>query len=279
MKEKLKEELNNKIKNKKLRIFISYFIIFILIIPLFYLLIWSFTEKWPWPYLFPQEFSLESWLYFFDPRSGAIKALFISFVIALGVTIIALLISIPAGKALGLYDFYGKEFIKFLVLAPIIVPPLAVSMGIHINFIRFGLAGRITGVILVHLIPTIPYSIKILTDVFSALGEKIEEQARVLGANRWKCFIYVTLPLIKSGIISAGTMVFIISFSQYFLTFLIGGGRVITFPMVLFPLIETGNRSLASVYSWVFIIAALIFTIIIEKVFKNKKFRKDYLHL
>ena len=109
MKEELKDKLNNKIKNRKLRIFISYFIIFILIIPLFYLLLWSFAEKWPWPLLLPTELSIESWLYFFDPGSGAIKALFISFVIALGVTIVALLISIPAGKHLAYMIFMVKN--------------------------------------------------------------------------------------------------------------------------------------------------------------------------
>ena len=279
MSQRNSEKITKIIQNHKLRRFLLYSIILIMILPLLYLLIWSFARRWPWPYLLPEEFSLDSWRYFFNPSSGALAALSLSFFISLAVTFLALCISIPAGKALGLYNFKGKKIINSLVLAPIIIPPLAVTMGIHINFIRLGLAGRVIGVILVHLIPTIPYSIKILTDVFAVLGDKIEEQARVLGANSWQRFFYITLPLIKSGILSAGTMVFIVSFSQYFLTFLMGGGRVVTFPMILFPLIESGNRPLAAVYSWVFILAALAFTIIIERIFKNKELSKEYLQL
>lgn len=258
---------------------IVYSIIFLLLFPLIILAVWSFSHGWPWPRLLPEKFSLEGWKYFLSPVNGAWEALGNSFVIGVGVTVLALLISIPAGKALGLYNFKGKSIINILVLSPIIVPPLAVTMGIHINFIRYGLSDTILGVMIVHLIPTIPYSIRILANVFSALGEKFEEQARVLGASSWQRFVYVTFPMIRPGIFSAGILVFIISFSQYFLTFLIGGGQVITFPMILFPMVKSGDRVLASVYSWVFIIGGLIFTLIMERMFRNDKIRTDHFYL
>jgi putative spermidine/putrescine transport system permease protein len=111
------------------------------------------------------------------------------------------------------------------------------------------------------------------------MGNKMEAQAQVLGANMWQRFIHITLPLIYPGIFSAGIMVFIVSFSQYFLTFLIGGGQVVTFPMVLFPLVNSGDRMLAAVYSLVFIGAALLFTIIMEQVFKSGEEREDHFYL
>ncbi|SJZ37610.1 ABC transporter permease [Selenihalanaerobacter shriftii] len=269
----------SKTSTKIIRLTIVYALVLVLFLPLIALIIWSFSNNWPWPQLWPQTFTLEGWKFFINPINGAWQALKTSFLIGIGVTILALAISIPAGKALGIYDFPGKEFIKILVLAPIIIPPLAVTMGIHINFIRYGLSDTILGVILVHLIPTIPYSIRILTNVFEASGEKLEAQAQVLGASVWQRFIYITLPMIYPGIFSAGIMVFIISFSQYFLTFLIGGGQVVTFPMVLFPLVKSGDRMLAAVYSWVFIIAALAFTLIMERLFKNDEIRSDHFHL
>ncbi|GAB6098203.1 ABC transporter permease subunit [Halanaerocella petrolearia] len=256
-------------RTKLIRLIAVYALVFILIIPLVVLAIWSVTDSWSWPYLAPQKLTLEGWEYFINPINEGWQALKISFIIGIWVTLLALLISIPAAKALGLYDFPGKELVKLLVLAPIIVPPLAVTMGIHVNFIKYGLSDNLLGVVIVHLIPTIPYSIRILTHVFEALGKRLEEQARVLGASSWQTFIKVTLPLIYPGIFAAGIMVFIVSFSQYFLTFLIGGGQVITFPMVLFPLVKSGDRMLAAVYSLVFIGAALVFTLIMERLFKS----------
>ena len=264
---------------KIIRLTLIYSLVFVLVFPLLVLALWAFTGSWPWPSLLPQSWTLEGWKYFLNPVNGALEALQTSFLIGLGVTILALAVSIPAGKALGVYDFPGKEFIKIFVLAPIIVPPLAVTLGIHINFIKFGLSDSIPGVILVHLIPTIPYAIRILTNVFEAVGNKMEAQAQVLGANMWQRFIHVTLPLIYPGIFSAGIMVFIVSFSQYFLTFLIGGGQVVTFPMVLFPLVNSGDRMLAAVYSLVFIGAALFFTILMERLFKSGEERSDHFYL
>jgi putative spermidine/putrescine transport system permease protein len=152
-------------------------------------------------------------------------------------------------------------------------------MGIHINFMLLGLADKLIGVILVHLIPTLPYSIRIMTHTFEGLGDKFEAQARVLGAGPLQRFIHITLPLISPGLFSAGILVFIISFSQYLLTFLIGGGRIITFTMLLFPLVNSGDRMLAAVYSLVFIVAALIFTLLMERVLVDPEQKTDHFYI
>ncbi|HCQ89184.1 MAG TPA: ABC transporter permease, partial [Clostridium sp.] len=56
------------------------------------------------------------------------------------------------------------------------------------------------------------------------------------------------------------------AFSQYFTTFLIGGGLIKTLPMVLIPYIQSGDRTLASVYSILFIASSLLVLIVLEKI-------------
>jgi len=248
---------------------IMYLMIFILVFPLFILIIWSFAKSWPWPDLFPKEFGLRGIKYFLDPTSKSLSALLCSVFLSMTVTVITLIITIPAAKALALYEFKGKKIVEFLILAPLIVSPVAVAMGIHLSFIRLGLANTFIGVVLVHLLPCIPYSVRILKNVFEVTGEAMEMQARVLGASPFQTFINVTLPIITPGLVSAGSLVFIVSFSQYFLTFLIGGGRIVTFPMHMFPFVQSGDRMMASVYSVVFIITTLICLQIIEKLVKR----------
>ena len=87
----------------------------------------------------------------------------------------------------------------------------------------------------------------------------------MLGAKKIDILRYVTIPLILPGIIGASSMCFIISFSQYFLTLLIGGGSVITYPLLMFPYIQSGDRILASMYSIVFIIISLIVVMLMKK--------------
>lgn len=252
----------------------SYFAInicflFLLIMPLILLILWSFAKNWTWPSLYPQSFGVRGWEYFFSGASSSVEVLFKSIILSLGVTVVSILISIPAGKALGLYEFKGKKWIEILIFAPIIVSPVSIAMGIHVAFLRLGLANTYLGVGLVHLIPCLPYSIRIIQNVFEIVGYELEEQAKVLGANDAQVFFDITLPQILPGVISAASMVFVISFSQYFLTYLIGGGRVVTFTMLMFPFIQSGDRTMGAVYSLIFITITWICLLIMEKGLKR----------
>ena len=256
------------------KIIVGMFLSFLLL-PLIVILLWSFAKNWPWPKLLPDSFGLRGWEYFFNPSSKSILILLYSIFLSLTVTLVTLGITIPAAKVLALYKFKGKKLIELLIFAPVIVPTVTVAMGIHLQFIKIGLANTFIGVVLIQLIPCIPYSIRILKSVFEIIGEDMELQAKVLGANGFETFYHVTFPMILPGIISAGSMAFIVSFSQYFLTFLIGGGRIITFSMLMFPYIQSGDRMMGSVYSIVFILTTLVFLIIIERI--TNKFYKDKL--
>ena len=70
-----------------------------------------------------------------------------------------------------------------MILAPIIVPGLAVVLGIHVLFIRAGLSNSIPGVILVHLVPTLPYMTLVMSGVFANYDTDFELQARSLGGE------------------------------------------------------------------------------------------------
>ena len=161
-------------------------------------------------------------------------------------------------RALGLYEFRGKTAVLFLILAPAIMPVIAVAMGIHVAFLRVGLADTKVGVILVHLIPVMPYMVLTLTSVFANYNLDYEGQARTLGARPWQVFIHVTLPAIWPGLMVGCLFAFIISWSQYLLTLLIGGGEVITLPVLLFAFANSGDNAITAALSLVFIAPALL---------------------
>ncbi|MDN5332562.1 MAG: putative spermidine/putrescine transport system permease protein [Tepidanaerobacteraceae bacterium] len=247
--------------------------------PMAVLLVWAFAREWPWPHLFPTAFTARGWLYLLSPSTGTLPVLLYSLLLSSVVTFLTLVLSLPAARALAFYEFRGKRAIEVFVLSPMVIPTTAIAMGIHVNFIRLGLADTLWGVVLVHLLPCLPYGIRILTGVFSALGDRIEQQARVLGACRLKTYLYVTLPLISPGLVTAGIMVFIVSFSQYFLTFLIGGGRVVTFSMLLFPFIQGGDRHLSAVFSLAFIGTVLLWVFALEALVRRWVRKGQYFYL
>ncbi|MEO1444180.1 MAG: ABC transporter permease subunit, partial [Chloroflexota bacterium] len=174
-------------------------------------------------------------------RSGVGQALWDTSLIAVAVTFMSILIGIPAGRALGMHDFRGKRAIELLILAPTIVPGLAVALGIHVAFIRYGLSNTLLGVILVHLIPTLPYMTLVMSGIFANYQPEFEQQARSLGAGPVATLWYVMLPAIMPGVIVGGLFTFLISWSQYILTLIIGGGLVQTLPLLLFNFARNDN--------------------------------------
>lgn len=254
-----------KLKNLILAVFLGAFIF-----PFLVLTLWSFSGGWAADALLPGALGLRGWRYLLTPGSRLLPSLGLSIGISCTVTLLALALSIPAGKALGLYDFKAKKMVEIIVLAPVIIPAITVGMGIHVLFIRYGLADTLIGVILAHLPVALPYGIRIFTSVYKALGVKWEEQAKVLKADKRQVFLHITLPFLYPGIVSAGALMFNVSFSQYFLTYLIGGGNIITLPLLLFPFVNSGDRVIASAVSLVFVVTSLIIMLVMEKMLANK---------
>ena len=229
------------------------------LLPFTVLILWSFSTRWFYPQLWPVQWGLRAWQYVFGTAgSQIISGLIQSILVALVTAVISVMIGVPAGRVLGLYNFRGKDLISVVLMLPVIVPPLSVAMGLHLWFIRLGLAETFFGVVLVHLTFCLPYSIFVMWGVFSNYDPDYEHQAHSLGANSWKVVTRVMLPLTLPGIMVAGLFSFLLSWSQYLSTLIIGGGQVITLPILLFALMGSGDRPVAAAVSIVFVAPAFV---------------------
>jgi putative spermidine/putrescine transport system permease protein len=193
------------------------------------------------------------------------QSLAVSFFIAISVVLINLLLCIPAANAIGRREFKGKLFFEAILFAPIIVPGFISTMGIHFTFIKIGLTETLLGVILVHIIPTLPYMMRALIVSFSTLSDDYENLGTVFGANTIQKYRYIIIPHILPAIISGSSLTLLISFSNYVLTLIIGGGQILTVPILMFPFISGGNRAMGSVYVIIFIVINIASLLLMEK--------------
>ncbi|MCL4862704.1 MAG: ABC transporter permease subunit [Caldilineaceae bacterium] len=240
------------------------------LLPLAPQVIWSFSEQWFFPSLLPQAWGLRAWGYLLSPSSRVVEALLTSVAVAVVVVGLAAMLGLPAARVLGLYEFRGKRIVEWLVLAPVLVPGLVVVMGIHIYFIRYGLADTFAGVVLAHLAPALPYFILVMAGVFANYATELEETARTLGAGPLRTFWHVTLPAILPGLVVAAMFTFLVSWSQYITTVLIGGGAIVTLPMVLFPLVSAANHANAAAVSIVFIAPTILVLFLTARALGNR---------
>jgi len=222
-------------------------------LPLTLLLIWSFANRWPMPQLFPAAFSFRGWQRLFSDYENVWQIMFSGIGLSLFVGMLSTLIATSSSRALCLYSFHGKKLIEGFAMLPIIVPATVFGMGSHIMFIRLGLGSSLPTVIICHLITTLPFALRIMLETTRLASFRLEEQARVLGASAFAGFWHGTLPAIAPGLVSTLAVSFLFSFNQYFLTLLMGGGKVKTLSIIVMPLIKGSDRTVSSVYSLLFI--------------------------
>ena len=244
-------------------------IVGVLFLPFLPLLVWSLADGWYFPELIPPQWTMQHWQTAFSATSKVVAGFFQSLVIAAIATTLALLVGLPAGRALGLMQFPGKAGIKLFLLMPIIVSPLATLMGIQFVLIRLGLSGTVAGVVLVHLLPTIPYMTLVLSSVFANFDPGYEAQARSLGASPLQVWANVTLPMILPGVVVGALFAFLISWNEFLLTFFVGSGRVLTLPMVLFTSLQGGNSGLTAAIAITSILPALIFLLLSSRALQD----------
>ncbi|UWQ20925.1 ABC transporter permease [Jannaschia sp. W003] len=217
--------------------------------PFLPLVVQSLAFRWAWPALVPtwtweappSRFAPPGWDYVLSPASRVWEATLNTVGIGLAVTLLCLAICLPAARVLGRGRFRGKGALEFAVSLPLVVPEAAVALALLMIAIRLGLAGTYAGIVLVHLIPCIPYMTRMLTAVWQGLGPEHEEAAALLGASPVRILWHVTLPMLMPGVLAGALFAFLVSTNVFLLTFLLGQGRVVTLPTLLFSKISGGT--------------------------------------
>lgn len=139
------------------------------------------------------------------------------------VVLISALVGVPAAYALARSHFRGKRFVLLLFLLPLIVPTMTYGIPLATVLYTVGLGGHLSGVILANLVPSVPFVILTMTPFVEQLDPRVESAARVFGADTFKLFRYVLVPLLAPGILAASLLVLVRTVGMFELTFLTAG--------------------------------------------------------
>ena len=233
------------------------------LVPFTLIILWSFAASWPYPQLLPVKWTLQWWQLL--TASNISEAAVGSITVGLIVALLSVLLGVSTARCLAFHSFRFKRAVEIFIYAPLAVPLVSYIFGIHTILINLNLVDSYTGMILGHATQTLPYSVYMLKQIFIAKGKKNEEQARTLGATPIKAFLTVTLPPALPGIATVASFCFIVSMSQYLISFILGGGVINTMPIILFPLVENGERGPSSSISILFISICLISAFLIQR--------------
>jgi ABC-type spermidine/putrescine transport system permease subunit II len=241
---------------------------FLLFGPLANLMLWSIAERWYTPFKLPVSYGLRYWEVVFRPTGDAMSSLMTSISIACLTVVVALAVSVPAGYALARLKLPWRTALMILFLLPQAFPSVAIYINVARVFYTIGLAGTVTGVVLVHAAHGLVYSVWIAAAAFAAVDRDLELAARNIGASPLRAFFTVTLPLAAPGIMASAIFVFLESLDEFTGTFFVGVPQVTTLPLLLYNASMGGNYQIASITALILLVPSVAFMIVIERFLK-----------
>jgi putative spermidine/putrescine transport system permease protein len=181
------------------------------------------------------------------------------------VTPLSLLIGTLAAYALVRYSFPGKGLVATLVMAPLVMPQIVLGIALLNYFSLLGLIDSLTGLMLGHLVVTLPFTVRLVSISVHNLDPALERAAQNLGATPLQTFWRVTLPLLRPGIVAGAIFAAIISFGELAVTLLIAGARTTTLPLRIFNYTEYNFDPTINAVSTIFVVLALVLIIALDR--------------
>jgi putative spermidine/putrescine transport system permease protein len=239
---------------------------FLILGPLASLGVWSFAERWTYPSPWPQRWGFRYWTRMLS--GDFLQPLQTGLIIAAVVTALALLFAVPLGYALARLRFAGRSVILLAFLLPQAFPQLPVFASATREFYRWGLAGTITGVVLVHLVGGLVFAVWTMTAVFRAIAPELEHAAYNLGASVTRTFFTVSLPLAVPGMVASAVLVFLYSLDEFTGTLLVGAPFVTTLPVYMYTASVGYELQIASVTALCLMLPGAVLLALLERFLK-----------
>jgi len=148
------------------------------------------------------------------------------------------------------------------------VPHILLGAALYLYFVHLGMKASLLTITLSHLVISTPYVIRSVTAGLVGLDPRLEEAAMSLGASRVQAFFKVTLPMLRSSLMSGAIFAFIISFSDINLSLFLSGPGTTTLPMHIFSEIQWGGDPTIAAASALQIIVVGFLILLVQRVFR-----------
>ena len=213
----------------------------------------------------PRGFTLHWFSEFFASKSFVDSFFRVSLVVGLLAAVLATLLGTAAAVALVRFRFFGREALETFFLLPLLVPEILLGAALYLLYAR---QASIWTLLWGHLVICTPYVIRSVTAGLIGMDPRLEEAAMSLGATRIQAFFRVSLPLLRSSLLSGAIFAFIISFSDINLALFLSGPESTSLPVHLFSQIQwQGDPTIAAASSLqIVIIGTLI--LVVQRIFR-----------
>jgi len=138
-----------------------------------------------------------------------------SYIVAFAVTILTLLVAVLAGYAFSRFRFPFQKTINTVIISVQAVPPITLVIPYFGLIVALGLYDTYAGLILTHMVFTLPYAIIMITAYLNTLPRELDESVKVDGGTGWTALWRILVPVSVPGLVAVGVYTFMISWNEY----------------------------------------------------------------
>ena len=215
---------------------------------------------------FPPEGLSLRWVQAFLTSDAFLPAYLFSLRLAFCVMAVSTVFGTMAAIFLTRVNFPGRSFVRAFFMAPLLLPGLVLGLALYVYYLNvpvFGLSRTFGGMLIGHLLVTMPFVIGTVSAALYGFDRSLEEAARSLGANPLKAFMSITLPNIKSGITAGALFAFIVSFGQFDLSLMLSTPNNTPLPFAMYNSLRyefEPTAAAAGVFAIALVIVSMVLT-------------------
>lgn len=176
-------------------------------------------------------------------------------------TVLIMAPGVAAAWLLARFRWRGKSIVETVIALPLVMPPVATGLILLTLFGRRGAIGRWLhesfnidivftwrAVVLAMMVMSFPLLVRSARVAFEQVNQRYEQIARTLGADEWRVFHTITLPLASRGIASGALLAFARAVGEFGATVLVAGniaGETSTLSLAIYGHVQLGHDDAA----------------------------------
>jgi multiple sugar transport system permease protein len=164
---------------------------------------------------------------------GFYKYFMNSLIVALGTTLIALLLGSAAAYGFARFRFRGAFWLRMSVLIPQMLPPITIVVPLYILFNGVSLTDTRAALIISYLTFTIPLAVWMMIGFFDDIPIDLEESAMIDGGTRFQAIRLVVLPLVTPGMAATAILCFLYCWNEFLYAVILTGIDARTLPVTI----------------------------------------------
>jgi putative spermidine/putrescine transport system permease protein len=156
--------------------------------------------------------------------------------------------------------------LELAIFSPLFFPHAAMGVAMVALIAKLNLIGSAPGIILAHLIVTLPFSYRPIHVALRSIDPDLIRAANVMGASEWRALKDIVLPLCRSGILTSLLFAGIISFDEVTVTMFLIGPNITTLPVQIFSFVQDSATPVLAAISTISVLVTFLAVLILDRV-------------